>query len=540
VTPRKIALFVLLALAAVLLLVLGDHLGPWEERRFRRVVACAVLCGVALLGWLKPPSRTLRLSLLAAVVGCVVVGVGAQTYGRVQSIGTKHQVAEWGVFHYYLGSKYFPELGFTRLYNQAWLADSVTDEPHFAAVPRIRDLDTYKFVDVSTLKGKPRDAVWSDKRWAAFSRDVGCIGSMARGKRWQKILGDRGYNPPPSYTVVAAIPNSIFSICSPAAQTVLVLLDVLMLLLATIVGARAYGWVRSGMVLAAFVLWYGSTNRLFGQIWIFDWFSAIWLAASTWKLGRHKTSGALLAYATLMRVWPAVLGVALVLSYLPRLWRERALPPELKRFLLAGIAVAVVLVAVSGLRYGPKAWTDFAHNITVHNEEHTLGARRFGLKQLFVLDWSHGLKTAPAKVRGGKNIRANGALYQGARAFLLLLGVAAILRQRDPHDAMLLGVVIFFAATVASRYYGVVSVLLLLVGLGRKSAHEERALPRILLDIGIFAILAAFYGSQIDPKQPRVEFLWSNTMWTAWWICALGWLLFRESEDVPEVAAPTA
>jgi hypothetical protein len=533
---RRLALIALLAFAAWLLWILGEHLGPLSERRFRRVLALALLSGVAIVGWIRPVSTTAKRAMLAVVLGCLCVGFVAQTYERPRNIGNHKQVAEWGVFHYYLGSKYFPELQFTRLYEQAWIADSQRDKPNFGAVPRIRDLESYEFIDVKQLRGKPRDAVWSDERWAAFSRDVGCLGRMARGKRWQKILGDRGYNPPPSYTLVASIPNSILSICSPAAQTVLVFLDVLLLLLATAIGARAYGWVRSTLVLSAFVLWYGATNRLFGQIWIFDWFAACWLAVSAWKLGWHKTSGGLLAYATMMRVWPAVMGVGLVLGFLPRIVRERRIPAELQRFVAAGVAVALALGALSGLRYGPKAWGDFAHNITVHNEEHTLGSRRFGLKQLFVLDWQNRLRTRPENVRGGTNMRANKGRYNAARAVFLLLGLVAMLRQRDPHDAMLLGVVIFFSATVASRYYGVVSVLLLLLGLGRAGEHDLRAGPRILMDVGLLAILAAFYGSQIDPKEPRVEFLWSNAMWAAWWLASLAWLVFRESEDVPEEA----
>jgi hypothetical protein len=104
-------------------------------------------------------------------------------------------------FHYYLGSKYFEEIGYDRLYECAAIAE--VDLGHGAKLRKreIRDLrvnlikptvDTYIFKEPEICKKH-----FSKERWEAFKKDVAWIEKVSRGTYWENMVKDHGYNPPP-------------------------------------------------------------------------------------------------------------------------------------------------------------------------------------------------------------------------------------------------------------------------------------------------------------------------------------------------------
>ncbi len=519
---RRLFVLVVAAGAAWALLAVGTHLGPFANDRFLRSACVVVLLLITAVGWSGP----LR-GQLARVGLCVVLVVLAaellllQAHGRVEQWGTDGQVAEWGAFHYYLGGKYFEELHYTDLYKQAVVADwDGGDGPNaFRAVPKVRDLHTYEFVSIEEARALEPLPAFSEARWAEWKADVAWFGTRAQGERWAKILGDRGYNPPPSYVVVGGTLANLLSIRSPVTQTLLINLDMLLLLLALAISVRAYGATRSLLVLCAFLAFYGNVNRVFGQIWILDWFAASWAGAAAWKLRRPGLSGGLIAYAACVRVFPGVLLIGPVVANLPPIVRDRAVPPHLVRFVGAAAVVTALLVAGSTLRYGTSAWADWAGAIAEHNHEHESGARRFGLKQIFVLDWAGGLQRTERKARTSRLAR-NAVPYRAVLALFLALTVACMLRT-DEHDAMLLGAAIFFAGIIASRYYGALLVLLLLLGCGRSPSERDRSggRPGRLLgpDVGLVLVILIVYLARF-PGEPRLQYVFANTLWATWWI----------------------
>ena len=529
---RGAGLAVLVSAAFALIIVLGVHLEPFVKGRFGLELLTFIAASVALMSW-RGSDQARRWGRVAASVGLTLVAAVAlmiQANGRTLSWGTDLQVAEWGTFHYYLGGKYFSEMGYIDLYEQAVIADwDNGDGPNrFREVSRIRDLRDYKFIPTAEVRERPRADYWSDARWEEFKKDVEWFGRQAGLKRWGKIIGDRGYNPPPSYVLVAGTLENIFSIRHPVSQTILINLDMVLLLLALVFSIRAYGYLRSILVLTTFLLWYGNVNRVFGQIWILDWFAAAWMAASAWKLKRHGLSGGLIAYAACMRVFPLVLLVGPVVACLPRMVKERSIPPQLVRFAGVAAVVGLLLVSVSTVRYGPGSWKQFLSNIAEHNENHVTGTRRFGLKHMFVLDWSGGLKTPARKVKSTRNLRSNKTLHRAATALFLVLIVGAMLR-RDEHDAMLLGSGLFFIGTVASRYYGALLVLLLLIGCGRappgQADDEERSTGRRISDAAILMLIWAVYAAPFG-GQARLQYIFSNGLWAAWWLTVLAFIVF--------------
>jgi len=514
-----------------LVMRVGLHLGPMTSGRFATEAMLVAVAGVSILAFRKArPSQGVMAWSVGVLALIAVTALLLQANGRVQRFGQDRQVAEWGTFHYYLGGKYFDELHYTDLYKQAVIADwDGGDGPNrYREVLRVRDLHTYDFVKTEDVRQMERLDSFSDARWESFKRDIRWFGRQAGLKRWRKILADRGYNPPPSYVLVSGFLCGVLPIDRPVTQTLLVSLDMLWLLAALFLSIRAYGTLRSLLVLCTFLLWYGNVNRVFGQIWILDWFAASWMALSAWKLRRPGLSGGLIAYAACMRVFPGVLLAGPIVANLPRIIRERRVPAHVLRFSAVAAIVGLLLVSLSWMRYGTEAWVDWATNISEHNEEHESGARRFGLKQVFVLDWDSGLKGAP-KLRT-RHIKENHTAYGAMRLLFVLLALGCMLKS-DEHDAMLFGCAIFFAGIVASRYYGALLVLLMLLGLGNR-APPDRARPpvRLAFDFLMLMLIWAVYASPFG-GEPRQQYVFSNTLWVAWWMGLFGVTLLLPRSD---------
>ena len=540
-TVLRVARFLVFASAVGVLAYLGSHFGLWGRSSF---VQGSLAVGAGLFAALSSThvGRGGLRSLGIVFVLVLIAGAAMQVQAgkRLGEIGKPAQLGNWGIYHYYLGSKYFAELQYTELYRETLKADA--EGPNkFSVVPKIRNLTTYKKEPSADFVGEPRHERWSDARWEEFRQDVWYIGGLRAAKDWNKILGDRGYNPPPSYTLVAGALNNTFSVRTPFGQTTLALLDLLVVLLAFAVSVAAYGLKRSLFVLIAYILWYGNWGRIYGQFWINSWFAACWSAVALYRMEKFRWAGAVAAYATLMRVFPGVLFVGPVVAALPGILRTRRVPRSLVRMLSTALVVALLIVSVSAVRYGPSAWTDFVGNITTHSEHHEGGLRRVGLKHLFALDVTGGFEQKATKVHAKKNMAKGRDLYHATAVVLLVLLLVAMARS-EAHDAMLLGLGIVFVATVASRYYGAVFVLWLLLRARRARGPDPesrwlgdfpvfRAPAWVFVDTAFFAMLFTFYAAPISGKFPRVEYFWGNAGTLAFLLLLLGLTAFAPPRE---------
>jgi len=73
-------------------------------------------------------------------------------------------------FHYFMGAKYLPELGYTRLYDATWVAGRELGA--VAQIRQVRDLATYALRDVASIDAGSVRARFSAARWQAFKRDL--------------------------------------------------------------------------------------------------------------------------------------------------------------------------------------------------------------------------------------------------------------------------------------------------------------------------------------------------------------------------------
>src|SRR5439155_1595196 len=87
----------------------------------------------------------------------------------------------WDAYHYFMGAKYLPELGYSRLYEATWLAGR--EMGAFAGIRVVRDLGTYVPRDVATIDAAAVRARFSPARWQAAR--AGRPGSASATPRWR-------------------------------------------------------------------------------------------------------------------------------------------------------------------------------------------------------------------------------------------------------------------------------------------------------------------------------------------------------------------
>ena len=181
----------------------------WENDASSRLEMCLALAAMALLGWGiwlarkgRPDwKRRLRDRLL------IVVGVlSFCAYWNFFSFHFGNYVHMWDTFHYYVGSKYFKELSYDRLYECVAVADA--EEPGLkrrVELRKIMNLRTNMMVDTKDVMADPNGTCkvhFTPERWANFKHDVAYFRNHHDIKRWEEAQTDHGYNGSPVWNIV--------------------------------------------------------------------------------------------------------------------------------------------------------------------------------------------------------------------------------------------------------------------------------------------------------------------------------------------------
>lgn len=420
--------------------------------------ACLVLLALLVPWVVRRGTRTLARAHEAALALVVLLGFGVWTNGNWQG-GRYFNPYEF--FHYYVGSKYFAELGYTRLYDAAVLVDKETGFEH----------ETRELANLSAHLGgreyKRLSQVWSESdaikapfteaRWAELTRDVVFFRDALGQGMWEQLLRDKGYNPTPVWTLLGGALTSRVPIESEAGRFFLVALDPLLLLATFTCVGWAFG--RRALLFAAalYLTHYCTSHAHFRAAFLrTDWLFALVASVCCLKKERPALAGALLAWATLLRVFPLLfaLGPAAVLLWacLFRTEQRRAA----LRFAIGGLGAGVLLFGASLADAGPGAWRDFRAKIVEHDERPA--SDTVGFKKLFLWTIDYGKDE-------GETMRADFAAKRGAwfatqGALALFLGWLA--RRRKLHEALCLSFVFLWAfAAPAYYYYALLAVPLL-------------------------------------------------------------------------------
>jgi hypothetical protein len=273
-------------------------------------------------------------------------------------------------YHYYVGAKYFRELGYTGLYRCTALADAEAGLRSEVEGRYARDLATRRTVRAGELLRDPErcKAHFTPERWKAFRRDVRFFRERLPIERWHRTQVDHGYNATPAWGLLGGIlahtgPASVGQVLA------LRLLDPLLLWLTGAAIAWAFGW----RTLCVALLYWG-TNYPAHYGWVGGSYlrqlelATLLVGICCLRRARPAAGGALLALASLVRVFPVVAFAGVALRALWGFASERRLrlAREHRRILAGALASAAIVVTLSGVDAGGlSAWRDFAENSRV-------------------------------------------------------------------------------------------------------------------------------------------------------------------------------
>ena len=404
--------------------------------------------------------RPLRDGLLLALG--LTAGLCWWNLGGFREAGYVHV---WDTFHYYMGGKYFRELGYERLYLCSALADAEDGFLDAGARRRIRDLASNTLVPaVSALTDPERcRSHFSPERWSAFKQDVAWFRARVSPRIWAAAQGDHGYNGSPAWGVLGTLLASTGPASTPQILA-LTLVDPALLLAMWAAVAWAFGW---RVMCVALIYW--GTNFAAGFSWQGgaylrqDWLVATIVGLCLLRRGWTAAGGAALATATLLRVFPGLALAGVLLQAIAGRIRAAAPPPRGERRFVSGVLVAVaVLLPVSVVVAGSaSAWAAFVSNSA--KLAGTPLTNHMGLKTVVAFD-----PATRASVSAPLNLELDPfAVWKDARrrtfaerrwgwiglvaAFAVLLAVAA--RGRPVWVAAVLGVGLIPVATELTCYY---------------------------------------------------------------------------------------
>ncbi len=460
--------------------------GPTEGDRLVAARAFLALATALLLAWGIVLRRQGRPERLGRLRDRALVALGLLSAAAFFGFGRLHGgrlVHVWDSFHYVVGVKYFPELGYTGLYEAALAAERAAGLlPPGATVP-LRNLATNAIETTSADVALARWPARLGPRWEAFVTDVLWFRAEAGAETFRRILLDHGYNATPAWGVLGGLFARLAGPPTDGSVRALALLDPLLLLGAWFLVFRAFGF---RVACVALVFWGTNFPARFdwngGSFLRMDWLAAAMSGVALLKLGRPRLAGAALGLSTLLRLFPGALLLGLGAAALFQLVRERrleAVRTELRVAQGALLASAVVLplslFAAGGftsVRW--SAWSELAANSRKHlatplTNNVGLGTTltwrdaTSGRALVFpdaVEPWKGWKETKNAVLREARPLRL-------ALAAAFLAAVALAFRSRPPWAAAAGSAGLVFVLADLTCYY--VSALLLLALL-----HAER------------------------------------------------------------------
>jgi hypothetical protein len=421
--------------------------------------------------------------------------LGAISFLTYFNFGFAHfgnMIHDWEWTHYYVGSKYFHELSYDRLYECLGVADVEEGLRHRVETRKLTNLRTNALEPSDDILAHPERCKehFTDARWQSFKHDVKFFRDRQSPRRWDDLQSDHGYNATPVWNIAGSVLANLAP-ASTAQLYTLALLDPLYMVAMVAVMIWAFGWQVTCVGLLVFATNFPSRFYWTGGSFLrWDWLFYLVAAVCCLKKDRPLLAGLALGYSTLLRVFPLFVFSGPLLAAGYHLYKHRTLDRRAVRFFF-GAALAVALLVPVSLQVGGgvEAYRRFAQNTTKHKE--TPLTNYMGLRTVVAYRPSEAgymlrndrytdpwIKWKEARQRGFRE--AKPVYYLAVLAFLGLLGLAV--KQRPYWQAAALGVLFIpFGVELTSYYYAFVVAAALL------HAQDERV-GRLLL------LLTAFTG----------------------------------------------
>jgi hypothetical protein len=282
----------------------------------------------------------------------------------------EHDVHLWDVYHYYIGAKYFPELGYSRIYECTLAAADEDGWELLDEIDWVRDLRSMTNWRASVVLSGSRECrpSFTPERWEAFKRDLAWFDERLPSRKWRVILVDHGYNATPVWTLLG---RGIAAVIPVDALVLAVHVDMLLVVLSL----AAIGWAFGFQALCLATIVWGS-GFLWRWIWIgdaylrFAWFASSIVGLCCLRRGLDFLAGVSLSLSALLRLFPLAFAGGYGLHALRQTWRNRQLARTHVRFAL-GFALGVVVLTTAGAVVsgrGTDAYVSFWNNTAVYRD----------------------------------------------------------------------------------------------------------------------------------------------------------------------------
>jgi len=449
----------------------------WDNDAAARWQLVLAILGILFIWWERKLNETGRMALKKRLRNALVGVMGVVAFGTYFNFGFFHFpnfIHGWDTFHYYIGSKYFKELSYERLYDCVAIADS--EEPNLRRRVELRKMTNLRNNVVETtadILAHPDRCKqhFTAARWESFKHDLRYFRTLESARRWDDAQTDHGYNGTPVWNIAGTILTNL----GPASRTQVLMLDSIDCLLVVALSLMiwwAFGWRTLTIALIAFSTnfpsrWYWTGGSLLRWDWLF------WMVASVCllKKERYFYGGMCLAYTTLLRIFPVFLFVAPLIAAVYHYVKHRQIEKRYLRFFVGAAAAVAILVPVSVVTSGGvQAYPAFVRNTIKHSETpltNYMGLRtvvnyrpsevgRLMRNDQLVDPWS---RWKEARIKSFHEARP---LYIGIIiCYLVLIGLAV--RGVDPWVATALSAtLIAFGVELTCYYYSFIIVVALL------------------------------------------------------------------------------
>ena len=347
-----------------------------NDDRMVQVKAAIAVVGAILLLWYWLADDVPRLRRWRRLRDGLLIAIGLVSCVSWWNIGRFHFnpfIHYYEFYHYYLGAKYAPELGYTRLYECTVAAEEEYAHlgPRLERAP-IRDLTTNVLGSSAEALAHPEKCKehFTPERWQAFMRDSDYFRRASSWDFWTSGLKDNGYNGTPVWRILGGLLANRVDEMNDASLYHLAYLDPLLLFAMMAMIWWAFGWRTLCVTLLFFGTNYAGRYWWTGGAFLrMDWLFAMIASICFLKKGKPFASGFFIAYSTLLRIFPGFVAAALVLKIVIASVRAKklAITPAQKRW-IAGCAVAFVTLVPIATVYGGgvECWSGFVHNSAKH------------------------------------------------------------------------------------------------------------------------------------------------------------------------------
>ena len=533
----------ILLAGAVVIAVLAVHyrwFGGWPVRPDWINALGAVVAAAALAVSLRrrpPRPVTIALATATAVLSLAVY----VALGDVQ-----FPYHRWDQFHYYMGAKYLPEIGYTRIYECTAIAEAERFGLPAVLTRSIRDLQTEKIVPAARAL-IDRDACkrhFSSARWAAFVDDVAWFRNDAPARwYWRGMQGDHGYNGAPTWSIAGRALASLGP-ASARLQTGLALIDPVLLAVAFALIGWAFGLRALWIALVVWGCQFPAKGAwTVGAFLRQDWFLALVASVCLARRERWTAAGVALATSAMIRLFPALLLGVPMLAAARRWLASRRIARSDRRFAVGVVIGVVVWFVAATADFGIPTWVDFRDHIVLHNAE-PLG-NHIGLRGLLsqtiegrLAKTQQDSATDPYglwKARREEAFAARRPIYLALVAGVIAIAAAAAGRIRELWVALAASTVLVVTLLDVASYYCAMFVLLPLLGAVDRR-HEWLALGAIVVSRLVNAMPLVADSADLRYAAQSGVFL----AWAASSLALLAWPRRQESPASAIAAEPHA